>query len=79
MRSWSTKLEIPMTGVEFRSIREKLRLTTEAWGRALGYRGNYASVARQIRQYESGQRPTPPWIARLAAMYGRHGVPEGWR
>jgi transcriptional regulator with XRE-family HTH domain len=68
-----------VTCAEFRSIREKLNLTTEAWGRALGYRGTYSSVARQIRQYESGQRPIPPWIARLAAMYERHGVPRGWR
>lgn len=63
-----------MNGAEFRSVREKLNLTTAAWGQALGYRASYSSVARQIRQYESGQRPIPPWIARLAGMYGRYGV-----
>jgi hypothetical protein len=68
-----------MTGAEFRSIRERLSLTTEAWGRALGYRGTYASVARQIRQYESGQRPIPPSVGRLAGMYGRHGVSSDCR
>ena len=63
---------------ELRSIHEKLNLTTEAWGRVFGYRGTYASVACQIRHYESGQRLISPWIARLAEMFWRYGIPKGW-
>ena len=67
-----------MTGEEFRRIREDLGLSTEKFGRALGYQGTYGIAARHIRRFESGARSLPPWIERLAAMYGRHGVPENW-
>ena len=65
-----------MTGPELAAIRKQLGLGTVALGRALGYQGNDNTVSVQIRAYESGGRPIPPWIARLAAMYGRFGVPE---
>jgi transcriptional regulator with XRE-family HTH domain len=68
-----------MTGEEFRRIREDLGLSTEKFGRALGYQGTYGIAARHIRRFESGARTLPPWIERLAAMYRRHGVPEDWR
>ena len=64
-----------MTGPEFAAIRKSLGLSTVQWGRALGYTGNDNTVSVGIRRYESGARPLPPWIARLATMYGRHGVP----
>jgi transcriptional regulator with XRE-family HTH domain len=63
-----------MTPAEFKSIRKSLGLSTVAMGRALGYGGNDNTVSVQIRQYESGGRVIPPWIARLVAMYGRHGL-----
>lgn len=65
-----------MTGPDLKTIRKRLGLSTLQMGRALGYRGNDNTVSVAIRQYESGQRDIPPWIARLVAMYGRHGVPE---
>jgi transcriptional regulator with XRE-family HTH domain len=65
-----------MTPAEFKAIRKSLGLSTVAMGRALGYAGNDNTVSVQIRQYESGGRTIPPWIARLVAMYGKHGVPE---
>jgi transcriptional regulator with XRE-family HTH domain len=68
-----------MTGEEFRRIREDLGLSTEKFGRAIGYQGTYGIAARHIRRFESGARTLPPWIERLAAMYGGHGVPEDWR
>jgi transcriptional regulator with XRE-family HTH domain len=68
-----------MTGEEFRRIREDLGLSTEKFGRVLGYQGIYGIAARHIRRFESGARKLPPWIERLAAMYGRHGVPDDWR
>jgi hypothetical protein len=45
------------------------------WGRALGYHCEINSVKVVVRRYENGGRPIPPWIARLAWMYGRHGIP----
>ena len=64
-----------MTPAQFKHIRKDvLGLSTVAMGRALGYAGNDNTVSVQIRQYESGGRAIPPWIARLVAMYGRHGL-----
>jgi transcriptional regulator with XRE-family HTH domain len=68
-----------MTGEEFRRIREDLGLSTEKFGRALGYQGTYGIAARHVRRFESGARKLPSWIERLAVMYGRHGVPDDWR
>jgi transcriptional regulator with XRE-family HTH domain len=68
-----------MTGEEFRRIREDLGLSTEKFGRALGYHGAYGIAARHIRRFESGARKLPSWIERLAVMYRRHGVPDDWR
>jgi transcriptional regulator with XRE-family HTH domain len=63
-----------MTPAEFKSIRKSLGLSTVAMGRALGYEGEDNTVSVTVRRYESGGRPIPPWIARLAEMYGRHGL-----
>lgn len=67
-----------MTGHELKAIRRALGLSTREFGAALGYRGNDNTRAVAIRLYESGARPIPPWIARLAEMFGRHGVPPHW-
>lgn len=64
-----------MTGDELRTIRKRLGMSRVAFGRALGYRGNANTVNVAIAVYERGDRPLPPWIARLAVMYDRHGVP----
>ena len=63
-----------MTGPEFTAIRKRLGLSTVEMGRALGYEGQDNTVSVTVRRYESGQRDIPPWIARLAAMYGKHGL-----
>jgi transcriptional regulator with XRE-family HTH domain len=67
-----------LTGEELRTIREDLGLSTEKFGRALGYQGAYGIASRQIRRFESGARPIPPPIERLAGMFRLHGVPEQW-
>lgn len=67
-----------MTGPELAAIRKKLGLSTAQLGRALGYTGEDAVVAGTLRKLESGHRPIPPAIARLATMYARHGIPDGW-
>lgn len=64
-----------MDGKDLRTIRKRLGLTVMRFANALGYRGNENSRSTQVRMYEAGKRPIPPWIARLASMYGRYGVP----
>jgi transcriptional regulator with XRE-family HTH domain len=68
-----------MTGPDLRAIRTRLGLSVYDFGRALGYQGNDNTVGVQIRRYETGARDVPPWIARLAEMYGRYGVPKEFR
>jgi hypothetical protein len=65
-----------MTPARFKEIRRQLGLSTLAWGRALGYRGQDESTAVRVRIFESGGRPIPPAIGLLAEMYARHGVPK---
>ena len=64
-----------MTGADLKAIRHKLKLSTTELGRALGYEGADNTISVTVRRYESGMRPIPPWIAKLADMYDRHGVP----
>jgi len=67
-----------VTGAELKAIRHRLGLSTTALGRAFGYEGSDITASGTIRKYESGQRPIPPWLGRLAIMFDRHGVPAGW-
>jgi DNA-binding transcriptional regulator YiaG len=67
-----------MTGKEFRRIRENLGLSTEKFGRALGYQGTYGIAARHVRRFESGARTIPQATGRLVEMFRRHGVPDSW-
>lgn len=63
-----------MTPDELRAIREKSAPTQGAFARALGYQD-----ADTYRKYESGARPIPLLLQRLAVMIDRHGLPEDWR
>lgn len=65
-----------MTGAELKAIRNRLGLSTTALGRAFGYEGTDVTASGTIRKYESGQRPIPPWLGRLATMFDMHGVPD---
>jgi transcriptional regulator with XRE-family HTH domain len=68
-----------MTPEKFKEIRHTLGLSTVQIGRAFGYTGTDTTIAANIRKFETGLRPIPPAIARLARMYERNGgVPEGW-
>lgn len=72
-----------MNGERFREIRKGLLhrgkpITVLQWARALGYVGTAKTVRKQIARYESGERPIPLWISRLAEMYERHGVPAAY-
>ena len=67
-----------MTGSELKEIRHRLGLSSTALGRAFGYEGRDVTASGTIRKYESGERPIPPWLGRLAVMFDRHGVPSEW-
>ena len=57
--------------------REKLKLERIPCGRALGYEAAESTVDMMIRRFESPKgREIPPWIERLAFMYGRYGIPK---
>ena len=65
----------PMPGARLKAIRKKLRLPVIAFGRALGYGGTENTISTVVRKYELGTRDIPRYIARLAYMLERHGVP----
>ncbi|QYO75673.1 helix-turn-helix domain-containing protein [Devosia salina] len=67
------------TGDDMKRIRHELELSTLELARVIGYVGADSTVAVTIRRYESGQRPIPPWLARLMLMFERHGVPDDFR
>lgn len=58
----------------FNQIREKLGLTWDEWGRALGYGGS--SPKGNIHRFMKGERLIPRYLARLARMYERYGIPR---
>jgi hypothetical protein len=68
-----------MTGPELRTIRLGLGLSLSKWGGALGYSGERQALATAMRRFEAGEREIPEWIARLAFMYQKHGIPKQWR
>lgn len=68
-------VSMEMTGAEMKFHRKRLGLSTTKLGRAFGYVGTDTSVSGTIRKYESGQRPIPPWLARLLRMYAKFGLP----
>jgi transcriptional regulator with XRE-family HTH domain len=66
-----------MTGPEFAAIRKSLGLSVIEFGRAIGYQGTNETVSVTVRRYEAPNgRKIPPWIARLARMYQRYGIPR---
>lgn len=65
-----------MTGPELAAIRAQLGLSLDAMGRALGYTGDRNTVQVAMSRFEAGHRPIPLTAARLAVMFGRHGVPD---
>ena len=67
-----------MKHTKFRSIRVKLNRSATAFGRALAMKGLESSVRRMIYRYESGERRIPEVLSRLARMYEKHDIPNGW-
>jgi transcriptional regulator with XRE-family HTH domain len=66
-----------MDGQQFKQIRQELGLSASALGRALGYQGSDANVARTIYRLESG-RQIPRPVVHLLLMFEVFGVPRAW-
>ena len=62
-----------MTPTDLRRIRKANAPTQGAFARALGYQDQDA-----YRKYESGARPIPRLLGKLALMIDTHGMPEEW-
>jgi len=67
-----------MTGDDLNDIRTRLGLSTAQFGYALGFLGSKSNVSTTIRRFEHGDKPVAPWIARLAIMFERYGIPPEW-
>lgn len=68
-----------MTGDELKRLRERTGLTAAAFARALGYNGKNPGLVVWRFEQPPGHpwaRPIPERVARLAAMFARHGVPK---
>jgi transcriptional regulator with XRE-family HTH domain len=65
-----------MSGPELKAIRAKLKLSAVMFGRALGYSGADSTVSVMISKYESGGRPIPVTLGRLAKMFDLYQVPS---
>jgi transcriptional regulator with XRE-family HTH domain len=63
-----------MTPQRLREIRKANSPTQSAFARALGYADQDA-----YRKYETGMRPMPILLQRVAEMIERHGMPDEWR
>lgn len=64
-----------MNGTEFKAIRTRLGLTEALFATELGYTGKGKNRVNLIKDFESGAKRIPLYIARLAWLIGRL-VPE---
>ncbi|MEL6646637.1 MAG: helix-turn-helix transcriptional regulator [Pseudomonadota bacterium] len=62
-----------MAPEQLRKIRQATGLSQARFARALGYVDRDA-----YRKYESGSRPIPLLLSRLAFMIERYGLPPDW-
>jgi transcriptional regulator with XRE-family HTH domain len=65
-----------MSGREFRKIRAHLGLSMDDFAIELGYEGNENGNENTIARFETGKRPVPLAVAKLAWMMQKHGIPE---
>ena len=63
---------------EIRTMRLDLGLTQSELAQVLGYRGNTASAAVLVSNYEKGARELPTAQWRLLQMYHTFGLPKDW-
>lgn len=64
-----------MSGAQFKDIRKRLGMSLDAFAIELGYEGNPSGNKKTILRFESGRRPIPLPVAKLAFMLDTRGVP----
>jgi hypothetical protein len=67
-----------MDGKAFRKIRQQLDLSMDSFAIELGYEGNLNSNRTTMKRFETGERPIPLPVAKLAWLLGQHGIPSAW-
>ena len=68
-----------LTPRDFRAARIECGLSQADWAYALGYEpAKRIAAATHICGVEKGRRLLTPQVARLAEMFWRHGIPDGW-
>lgn len=67
-----------MTPERLKMIQKKLKLSAAEFGIVLGYSGERATIGASVRRLTGSKtdRAVPEKVARLAAMYELHGVPD---
>lgn len=65
-----------MKPAEFLEIRKRLGYSRDGFAIELGYEGTNQGNNNTIKRFESGDRPIPLPVAKLAWLMDRHGVPE---
>lgn len=63
---------------EIRAMRLDLGLTQSELAQVLGYKGNAASAAVLVSNYEKGARELTRAQERLLQMYHTFGLPKDW-
>jgi hypothetical protein len=76
-RDYGLQATSKIDGAGFKRVRLRLKLSAAALGRALGYEGSDANIARAIYRLETG-RPIRKPIGRLLEMFDAYGVPLAW-
>lgn len=65
-----------MTGAEFRKIRKHLGLSLDGFAIELGYEGTPNGNRNTIKRFETGKRPVPLPVAKLAFLLETRGLPK---
>lgn len=61
-----------------RNLRKREGLTRWQLAQAMGYEGKRSSLETQIKRWEGGHRPIPPWIIRLLMYMDAYTIPKDW-
>lgn len=64
-----------MKPAEFRDIRKRLGFSRDGFAIELGYEGTNQGNNNTIKRFETGERPIPLPVAKLAWLLGHAGIP----
>lgn len=64
-----------MPAAEFRRVRKKLGMSMDEFAIELGYEGTQNGNRTTIKRFETGKRPVPLPVAKLAYLLSTAGIP----